>query len=73
MSNANSTKQPERNSGAREPEAVPASYKTPVVLLIYTVKSCKGIETPIYQSPEVTLVNYLFFSGISVPIIVWWM
>ena len=27
------------NSGAREGQAVPASYKTPAVLLIYTVES----------------------------------
>ena len=31
------------NSGAHEWKAVPASYKTPVVLLIYTVKSGKSI------------------------------
>jgi hypothetical protein len=32
------TKQPVVNSGAREGKAVSASYKTPVALLIYTVK-----------------------------------
>jgi hypothetical protein len=30
------------NSGAREGYAVPASYKTPAVLLIYTVNSGKS-------------------------------
>jgi len=29
------------NSGAREGQAVPASYKTPVVLFIFSVKSGK--------------------------------
>ena len=30
------------NASAREGYAVPASYKTAVMLLIYTIKSCKG-------------------------------
>jgi hypothetical protein len=34
MSNTDSTKKPGLNSGAREGQAVHASYKTPVVLLI---------------------------------------
>jgi len=37
------TKKPGVNSGAREGYAVPASYKIPVVLLIYTVKSGKSL------------------------------
>ena len=39
MSNTHPTKKPGVNSGAREEGAVHASYNTPVVLLIYTVKS----------------------------------
>jgi hypothetical protein len=34
---------PGANSDSREGWAVPASYKTPVVLLIYTVKSGKSL------------------------------
>jgi hypothetical protein len=34
---------PKQNPGARDWEAVPASYKTPTVLLIYIVKSSKSI------------------------------
>jgi len=42
MSNMDSTKnKPGVNGGAHEGYAVPASYKTPAVLLIYTVKSGK--------------------------------
>ena len=36
------------NSGALEEKAVPASYKTPAVLLIYTIKSGKGIGSKTY-------------------------
>ncbi len=43
MSNTDSTKKPGLNSGAREGWAVPASYKTPAVLLIYTVYSAKSL------------------------------
>ena len=39
MSNTDPTKKPEVNSDAREVRAFSASYKTPAVLLIYTVKS----------------------------------
>jgi hypothetical protein len=39
-----STKKPGVNSGARKGYAVPASYKIPVVLLIYTVKSGKSLD-----------------------------
>jgi hypothetical protein len=39
MSNTEPTKKPGMNSDAREGQAVLASYKTPAVLLIYTVKS----------------------------------
>ena len=41
MSNTEPTKKPRMNSDAREGQAVLASYKTPAVLLIYTVKSGK--------------------------------
>ncbi len=43
MSITDPTKQLGVNSCAREGQADPASYQTPVVLLIYTVKSDKGI------------------------------
>jgi hypothetical protein len=33
------------NLGAREEWAVPASYKTPVVLIIYTVKSGRSLDS----------------------------
>ena len=39
MSNTNPTKQTQGELR----QAVPASYKTPVMLLIYTVKSGKGL------------------------------
>ena len=41
MSNTDPTKKPMVNSGPREGYAVPASYKAPVLLLIYTIKSGK--------------------------------
>jgi len=37
------TKKPEVNAPAREWQAVSASYKTPAVLLVYTVKSGKSL------------------------------
>ena len=40
MTNTDTTK---TNSSAHDGEAVPASYKTPTVLLIYIVKSSKSI------------------------------
>ena len=43
MSNTDPTKNPMMNSGAREGLIVPASYKTPAVLPIYTVKSSKSL------------------------------
>ena len=42
-SNTNPTKKPGVNSGAREGQVVADSYKTPSVLLKYTVKSVKGV------------------------------
>jgi len=36
MSNTDHTKTPGVNSGAPEGQAVPSSYKTPAVLLIYS-------------------------------------
>ena len=39
MNNTDPTKKAGLNSDARERQAVPASYKTPAVLLIYTGKS----------------------------------
>ena len=42
MSNTDPTKIPGVNSGDREVYAVPASYKTFAVLLIYRVKSDKS-------------------------------
>ena len=41
MSNTDPTKKTVVKSGALEGKAVPALYKTPAVLLIYTVKSGK--------------------------------
>jgi len=38
MWNTDPHQKPEVNSGAHEWKAVPASYKAPTVLLIYTVK-----------------------------------
>jgi hypothetical protein len=43
MSSMDPTKKPWVNSDVREGEAVPASYKTPSVLFIYTVKSGKSL------------------------------
>jgi hypothetical protein len=43
MNNTDPTKKPGVNPGAREGYAVRVSYKTPAVLLIYTVKSGKSI------------------------------
>jgi len=43
MSSTHPTKKPGVNPGAREGYAVRVSYKTPAVLLIYTVKSGKSI------------------------------
>jgi hypothetical protein len=43
MSNTDPTKKPGVDSGAHEAYAVPASYKTPTVLLIYTIKSGKSL------------------------------
>jgi hypothetical protein len=43
MSNTDSTEKAGLNSDAHEVYAVPASYKTPAVLLIYTVNSGKGL------------------------------
>ena len=40
MSNTDPTRKPEVNSGAREGEAVPASYNTPTMLFVYTVNTC---------------------------------
>jgi hypothetical protein len=45
MSNTDPIKKPGLNSEAHEWKAVPASYKTPVVLLIYTVKSGTSIDS----------------------------
>ena len=43
MSNTDHTKKRGVNSGAREGYVVPASYQTPDVLLIYTIKSGKSL------------------------------
>jgi len=43
MSSMDPTKKPWVNSDVREGYAVPASYKTPRVLIIYTVKSGKSL------------------------------
>ena len=45
MSNADPTKKPVVKSGALVRKAVPVLYKTPVVLLIYTVKSGKSLRS----------------------------
>ena len=44
MWNTDPHQKPVMNSGAHEWKAVPASYKTPAVLLIYTVKSGKVLS-----------------------------
>jgi hypothetical protein len=43
MSNIDPTQKTGVNLGAREGKAVPASYKTLAVLLIYTLKSGKNL------------------------------
>jgi hypothetical protein len=43
MSNTDPTKKLGMNSGPREGYAIPAYYKTPAVLHIYTVKSSKRL------------------------------
>jgi len=40
MNNTDPTIKPRVNSGTREGKAVPTSYKTPAMLLIYTVNTC---------------------------------
>ena len=51
MSHTEPTKKPGMNSDAREGQAVLASYKTPAVLLIYTVKSGKIPDNDIGRGP----------------------
>ena len=48
INNTDPTIKPEVTSGAREGYAVPASYKTPAVLLIYTVKT--GNQVNMYHN-----------------------
>ena len=43
MSNTDPIKKTGVNSGAQEGQVVPPSYKTPAVVLIYTVKSGKSL------------------------------
>ena len=43
ISHKDHTTIPGVNSGAREGQAVPSSYKTPAALVLYTVKSDKSL------------------------------
>ena len=57
MSNTEPTEKTGMNSCAREGYAVPVSYKTHTVLLIYTGKSCKSLRSNVALFENITVLG----------------
>ena len=66
MSTKDATKNRVVNSGAREGEAVPVCYKTPVVFLKYTVKynvSFQDAVDHLFYDWHLLCVKHFFYDG----------